>query len=456
MKKDGLQLAVEEIKSAPKIKKIVDSYFPGVIDRAGTNTVANKMSLAQILAILKLDQNKNKINKLETDLQPFLTSAYRRKMYYKQIAFYHKLEKQRLQRQKTKRIIPKQKRYRSFRPGQVWLDTQGEPIQAHGGGLIFTESKYYWYGEDKEFTDCSNNIWTWGIRLYSSSDLYNWNDEGLIIEPVLDDPDSDLFPSKGVDRPHIVRRSDGKYICWLKLTGNDACFTVFMADSIKGPYKQIVRDYRPFGIEIGDFDLILNKQGQGWLFVTDARVGEGVKTLKLNKQLTQATKDVCRQYTQQKGSLRREGIVVFERKDKKYMLTSGMTNYVPNEADSAESSSWSQSFISIGDPCVGDLTLTTFNSQPSEVFKIPGHEKYLVMADRWLGDKLISRKESLLIRKVMGGDPMVSAKERQEVINGPAAGQPTATKFGRYVWLPLEFDKENGHPYIKWQKEWQI
>lgn len=55
------------------------------------------------------------------------------------------------------------------------------------------------------------------------------------------------------------------------------------------------------------------------------------------------------------------------------------------------------------------------------------------MANRWLGDKLVSRKESLLIRKVMSGDPTVSPEESQKVINGPAADQPTATKFGRYV-----------------------
>lgn len=28
-----------------------------------------------------------------------------------------------------------------------------------------------WYGENKEFTDGKNGIWTYGIRYYSSSDL---------------------------------------------------------------------------------------------------------------------------------------------------------------------------------------------------------------------------------------------------------------------------------------------
>lgn len=39
-----------------------------------------------------------------------------------------------------------------FYPGRVWLDTDGNPIQAHGGGILYdgrTET-YYWYGENKD------------------------------------------------------------------------------------------------------------------------------------------------------------------------------------------------------------------------------------------------------------------------------------------------------------------
>lgn len=43
--------------------------------------------------------------------------------------------------------------YDSFRPGQVWLDTEGKRIQAHGGSVIYVDGIYYWYGENKEFTD---------------------------------------------------------------------------------------------------------------------------------------------------------------------------------------------------------------------------------------------------------------------------------------------------------------
>lgn len=38
-----------------------------------------------------------------------------------------------------------------YYPGRIWLDTDGNPIQAHGGGILFDEKRrtYYWYGEYK-------------------------------------------------------------------------------------------------------------------------------------------------------------------------------------------------------------------------------------------------------------------------------------------------------------------
>ncbi len=36
-----------------------------------------------------------------------------------------------------------------FIPAQTWLDTNGNAINAHGGGVIFFKGIYYWYGEHK-------------------------------------------------------------------------------------------------------------------------------------------------------------------------------------------------------------------------------------------------------------------------------------------------------------------
>ena len=38
----------------------------------------------------------------------------------------------------------------AIRPGQVWNDTKGNRIQAHGGSMHHENGTFYWYGENKE------------------------------------------------------------------------------------------------------------------------------------------------------------------------------------------------------------------------------------------------------------------------------------------------------------------
>ncbi|MST91164.1 hypothetical protein FYJ76_04310 [Ruthenibacterium lactatiformans] len=96
--------------------------------------------------------------------------------------------------------------------------------------MYYEDGVYYWYGENKEHTDGKNEVWTWGIKVYSSTDLYNWQDRGFLIQPVLDDPNASMFPTKRIDRPHILKcPSTGKYVCWIKLSGPEAAFTIWQA-----------------------------------------------------------------------------------------------------------------------------------------------------------------------------------------------------------------------------------
>ena len=67
--------------------------------------------------------------------------------------------------------------YNRFRPGKPWYDTEGKRIQAHGGSIIEAEGKYFWYGENKEKSNGEGDIWHWGMKIYSSLDLYNWKDK---------------------------------------------------------------------------------------------------------------------------------------------------------------------------------------------------------------------------------------------------------------------------------------
>ena len=148
--------------------------------------------------------------------------------------------------------------YHSFHPGREWLDTEGKPIQAHGGSVIHVKDRYYWYGENKEKTDGKNGIWHWGVRCYSSADLYNWTDEGLIIPPDPEDETSPLHPSACMDRPHILFNAQtGKFVCWLKIMEKDGrqTETVLTADRILGPYTFVDSWLMPLAMSASSFYL---------------------------------------------------------------------------------------------------------------------------------------------------------------------------------------------------------
>ena len=38
---------------------------------------------------------------------------------------------------------------KKFVSGKVWRDTEGNVINAHGGGVLYHEGKYYWFGEHR-------------------------------------------------------------------------------------------------------------------------------------------------------------------------------------------------------------------------------------------------------------------------------------------------------------------
>ena len=105
----------------------------------------------------------------------------------------------------------------SFRPGELWLDDRSVHINAHGGGILDFEGRYYWFGEHKVEGEAGNTAQV-GVHCYSSHDLYNWKDEGIVLPVVKDDPDHDLAVGSIVERPKVIHnRKTGKFVMWFHL-----------------------------------------------------------------------------------------------------------------------------------------------------------------------------------------------------------------------------------------------
>jgi hypothetical protein len=82
-------------------------------------------------------------------------------------------------------------KYQSFQPGKIWADNHNVHINAHGGGILYHQDKYYWYGEHKVAGN-AGNLAQVGVHCYSSTDMYNWTDEGIALKVVEDNPESPI------------------------------------------------------------------------------------------------------------------------------------------------------------------------------------------------------------------------------------------------------------------------
>ena len=307
--------------------------------------------------------------------------------------------------------------------GEIWRDTDGNIINAHGGGMLYHEGTYYWYGEFKgDSTYRLPWVTTWecwradagGVSCYSSQDLVNWKFEGLALPSTPDEPESDLHPSQVIERPKVIYNDrTRKFVMWMHIESPDyekAHAGVAISDTPTGPFTYI-GSFKPNGQDSRDQTLFKDDDGKAYHICSS----EWNKTLYislLNDDYTQ----VSGEYTRNFINLSRESPAVFKRKGKYYMITSGCTGWDPNEAEYHIADSMMGEWTTIGNPCVGKDADITFFAQNTHVIPVVGKDDaYIVMFDRWNKTNLID---------------------------------------SRYVWLPIIFEGNNIK--IEWHDMWSL
>lgn len=354
-------------------------------------------------------------------------------------------------------------KYHSIKPGKVWLDTNSNRIQAHGGSIITVGDTFYWYGENKEKTTPGSGIWHWGVRCYISKDLYNWEDQGVIIPPDEEDLLSPLHPSQCMDRPHIIyNKKTKKYVCWIKIMEKDQTQseTVLTADNILGPYTMIRKGLRPLGMSAGDFDLVADPS-DGKAYYYFERVHSELICADLTEDYTNMSGYYSTHFPNGYPPYVREAPAHFKRKGMHYLFTSGTSSYHPNPSEVACAKTWHGPWTVLGDPHHKDRSRTSYNSQIASVFKHPGKKDlYIALADRWIynlpeleGDKFHTGEAYQNIARQMEQiyNPDIEKKEfRKDGDWYPEVN----TSMADYVWLPVRFEDEM--VYLDWKDEWRI
>lgn len=340
-----------------------------------------------------------------------------------------------------------------FHPGEVWPDSDGKPINAHGGGILFHQGTYYWYGEIKQgktYLPEVNASWggtrvdVVGVSCYSSTDLLHWENRGNILPAV---PGGDLDPKKVLERPKCVYNSKTeKFVLWFHSDTMDyaaASCGVATSDSPTGPFtylgnsrpnanqwpigmteedkkdidSQLVKDF-PVGQMARDMTVFVDDDQKAYLFAAS----EANPTMQIS-ELTDDYLKTTGKYARVFLGRSMEAPAVFKRNGKYYLIASGCTAWAPNAARSASANSIWGPWTELENPCVVEKDdkihqpEITFNSQSTFVLPIAGKpDSFIFMADRWNKDDLAD---------------------------------------SRYIWLPITFTPK-GKPEIRWQDAWSI
>lgn len=275
-----------------------------------------------------------------------------------------------------------------------WYDEDGNIINASDGGIIFVDGKYYWYGlklRPLSFAPKGQGgqTTTEGVAMYSSEDLYHWSYEGIVLE-CSDNPDSPLYAPMRFERPKIIYNDKTKqYVLWchfVKYPGDHgsepgtAEAGVAVCDTVNGKYT-FLGSSRPID-EIGlvrDSTLYKDRDGQAY-FVYDRQV-EKDRCLHIVK-LEEDYLSFSREYKRIDTAFWREAASIVYRDGYYYMITSDLTSWDFNQARYYRAKELMGEWEDMGDPCIGDTTHTTFDTQSTYIFRPEGTDVDILMAER--------------------------------------------------------------------------
>ena len=313
---------------------------------------------------------------------------------------------------------------------------------------MFYENTYYWFGEHKLAGKAGNEALV-GVHCYSSSNLYNWRDEGIALA-VSEDPTSDITKGCILERPKVIYNAKTrKFVMWfhLELKGKgyeSARSGVAVADQVTGPYK-FLRSFRPnagswpIGVteaheEVSVKQNYLARDFAGGqmardmtLFVDDD--GKAYQIYSSEENQTMQISQLSDDYLSPAGIYARvfenrfnEAPAICKYQGHYWLLTSGCSGWAPNTARLSVADSIWGPWKELGNPCVGinsqnqiDANLT-FGGQSTYILPVQGKPgSFIAMFDVWKPDDAIS---------------------------------------SCYVWLPMIFQRNCFT--ITWRDEWDI
>ncbi|MFI6962746.1 RICIN domain-containing protein [Streptomyces sp. NPDC050149] len=255
--------------------------------------------------------------------------------------------------------------------GTQFTDPAGNPVHAHGGGVIKVGSYYYWFGEDRN----TDNTFRY-VSAYRSTDLKSWEFRNHVLTEATD-PELD---EANIERPKVIyNASTRQFVMWMhKENASDygeARAAVAVSSTVDGDYAWR-GSFRPLGHMSRDISTFVDTDGTGYM-ISAANENADLHVYRLTADYTAVESQVQKLWPGQW----REAPAMFKRDGVYFLLTSGATGWAPNQQKYATASSVTGSWTDLKD--VGDPT--AYRSQTAFVLPVQGTggTSFLYMGDRW-------------------------------------------------------------------------
>ena len=310
----------------------------------------------------------------------------------------------------------------------VRFDTEGNAIDAHDGEIRYYEGKYYLYGTSYNcgFLWLRSNTKFCGFKIYSSTDLTRWKDEGFVF-----DGSTKLWQDRCVNgcfNLHSFYHPTTKtYIIWVNVQDSTTPYgyRVFTGKTPVGPFTETANPPQLAYQHAGAGNTFLDDDGVGYYAYTLSGDTNGGSIIieQLNSDFTSGTGKTAIIWDSTKqpadGFKAHEGPGVFKRNGIYYVIhgpACPYCNHTYAEYSSASSPLGKWTFGTNGTN--GMINETSCGGQPSHVAVLPNGSTntYLFMSDLWNQTGFYDWKT----------DPRFNSNQA----------------LANYYWTPLSFSKD--------------
>ncbi len=286
----------------------------------------------------------------------------------------------------------------SMKNGTCWLDTDSNQIQAHGGCILNYKDVYYWYGENKDTDTMEDGFAPFmGMSCYSSADLLNWKNEGIVLKPIL--TGNHELGSDGIgERPKVIyNKKNNEFVMLFHLDNKSyryARIGTAVAKTPTGPFEYrgnlwLDSECSPCGRDSRDMYVYQEEDGTAYI-IASSDFNSSTVICKLDDSYTGLTGEMKTIFVEQY----REAQVLIKEKGRYYMFSSGCTGWLPNSMLYGISRQVMGTWRLVDNPCSGANYRQTFFGQSANAFQLK--EQWYLMLDHWKPEDLRSSGYSFL------------------------------------------------------------